>query len=83
MDEELCIGYGRMVYRFDYEKKKPVVLAPLNCMVACVTCFNTCPQQAISFPSVSTVHKLINGHKLIQKAPEELEGNKERFGKKE
>lgn len=31
------VGCGRMVYRFDYETKKPVVFAPLNCMVACVT----------------------------------------------
>ena len=68
---------------YDYEKKKPVVSAPLNCMVACVTCFNTCPQHAISFPSVSAVHKLIKGHKLIQKAREELECNKEKFGGKE
>jgi len=90
VDEDLCIGCGlcvtgcgRMVYRYDYEKKKPLVSAPLNCMVACVTCFNTCPQHAISFPSVSAVHKLIKGHKLIQKAREELECNKEKFGGKE
>jgi CDP-4-dehydro-6-deoxyglucose reductase len=86
VDEELCIGCGlcvtgcgRMVYRFDYEKKKPVVFAPLNCMVACVTCFNTCPQHAISFPSVSTIHKWIKKHKLIQKTREELDSNREKF----
>lgn len=87
VDEELCIGCGlcvtgcgRMVYRYDYEKEKPIVFAPFNCMVACVTCFNTCPQHAISFPSLSTVHKLIKEDKLIRTAREELDGNKEKFG---
>ena len=44
-----------MVYRFDYEKNKPVVTVPLHCMVGCVTC----PQHAISFPPLSYVHRLI------------------------
>lgn len=90
VDEDLCIGCGlcvtgcgRMVYRFDYELKKPVVSAPLNCMVACVTCANTCPQHAISFPSLSSVHKLIKEHKLIQKAREELNAGKEKYRKGE
>jgi CDP-4-dehydro-6-deoxyglucose reductase len=37
VDEDLCIGCGlcvtgcgRMVYRYDYEKKKPVVSAPFQ-----------------------------------------------------
>ena len=57
VDEKKCIGCGmcvtgcgRKVYGFDYERKKPVVLRPANCMVACVTCANTCLQDAISFP---------------------------------
>ena len=54
-----CVtGCGRLVYRFDYESKKAVVVDPLNCMVACVTCANTCPTHAISFPSLATVHAL-------------------------
>jgi len=88
VDEELCIGCGmcvtgcgRMVYRFDYEKKKPVVAAPFNCMVACVTCANTCPQHAISFPSLSYVHGLMKAHKLLQKAREELNAGRERYEK--
>ncbi|MGQ9495858.1 MAG: 4Fe-4S dicluster domain-containing protein [Thermoanaerobaculaceae bacterium] len=86
VDEELCIGCGicvtecgRMVFRFDYEKKKPVVFAPLNCMVACVTCANTCTQHAISFPPLSSIHRLINEHKLIQKARQELNAAKEKY----
>jgi CDP-4-dehydro-6-deoxyglucose reductase len=60
--EEACIGCGtcvtgcsRMVYRFDYERKKSVVVDPLNCMVGCTTCANTCPTHAIEFPSLQTV----------------------------
>ena len=63
--EEACIGCGtcvtgcsRMVYRFDYERKKAVVVDPLNCMVGCTTCANTCPTHAISFPSLDTVFAL-------------------------
>ncbi|MCQ2036328.1 FAD-binding oxidoreductase [Stutzerimonas kunmingensis] len=60
--EDVCIGCGtcvtgcnRLVYRFDYTRKKPVVADPLNCMVGCTTCANTCPTHAIHFPPLSTV----------------------------
>jgi len=60
--EDACIGCGtcvtgcsRLVYRFDFERKKPVVVDPLNCMVGCTTCANTCPAHAIEFPSLDTV----------------------------
>ena len=83
VDESKCVGCGmcvtgcgRKVYAFDYEKKKPVVLRPDNCMVACVTCSNTCLRDAISFPSVDYVRNLIRKEKLLAKAMEEL---KERF----
>jgi CDP-4-dehydro-6-deoxyglucose reductase len=63
--EEACIGCGtcvtgcsRMVYRFDFERKKGVVADPLNCMVGCTTCANTCPTHAIEFPSIQTVFAL-------------------------
>ena len=63
--EQACIGCGtcvtgcsRMVYRFDYEKKKAVVVDPLNCMVGCTTCANTCPTHAIEFPPIQTVFAL-------------------------
>lgn len=62
VDEDACIGCGtcvtgcnRLVYRFDFARKKAVVVDPLNCMVACVTCMNTCPTHAISFPPLETV----------------------------
>jgi len=63
--EEACIGCGtcvtgcsRLVYRFDYERKKSVVADPLNCMVGCTTCANTCPTHAIRFPPLATVFAL-------------------------
>jgi CDP-4-dehydro-6-deoxyglucose reductase len=65
VDDEVCIGCGtcvtgcsRLVYRFDFERKKAVVVDPLNCMVGCTTCANTCPTHAIEFPSISTVFAL-------------------------
>jgi CDP-4-dehydro-6-deoxyglucose reductase len=47
-----------MVYRYDFESRKAVVADPLNCMVGCTTCANTCPTHAISFPSLETVFRL-------------------------
>ena len=65
VDEDACIGCGtcvtgcnRLVYRFDFDRKKPVVVDPLNCMVGCITCSNTCPTHAISFPSLDRVAAL-------------------------
>ena len=63
--EEACIGCGtcvtgcnRLVYRFDFARKKAVVVDPLNCMVGCTTCANTCPTHAIEFPPIQTVYAL-------------------------
>ncbi len=79
VDEKKCIGCGmcvtgcgRKVYGFDYDKKKPVVLRPVNCMVACVTCANTCLQEAINFPPVEQVRELIRKEKLLVRSKEEL-----------
>jgi CDP-4-dehydro-6-deoxyglucose reductase len=84
VDEGKCIGCGmcvtgcgRKVYGFDYEKKKPVVLRPNNCMVACVTCANTCLKDAISFPPATEVREIIKKEKLLAKALSELAERKE------
>ncbi len=54
-----CVtGCSRLVHRFDYERKKSVVADPLNCMVGCTTCANTCPTRAITFPALDTVSAL-------------------------
>ena len=62
INEDTCIGCGtcvtgcsRMVYRFDFDRKKPIVVDPLNCMVGCTTCANTCPANAINFPPIESV----------------------------
>ncbi len=72
----MCVrGCGRGVFKFDFKKKKPVVVNPLNCMVAC-------PSHAISFPPLSYVHRLIKEKYLIKKSREELNNNKEKYEKK-
>ncbi len=65
VNTDACIGCGtcvtgcsRLVYRYDYDHRKAVVVDPLNCMVGCTTCANTCPTHAIIFPSLSTVFAL-------------------------
>ena len=62
VDVDACIGCGtcvtgcsRLVYRFDYEHMKAVVFDPINCMVGCTTCANTCPTNAIGFPPLQDV----------------------------
>ena len=62
INEAVCIGCGtcvtgcgRLVYRFDFQRMKAVVYDPLNCLIACKTCANTCPTNAISFPPLETV----------------------------
>ena len=75
--EDACIGCGtcvtgcsRLVYRFDFERKKPVVVDPLNCMVGCTTCANTCPAHAIEFPPIEGVLAL-EGLALVRHAVED------------
>lgn len=60
-----CVTGCSLVYRFDFERKKPVVFDPLNSMVGCTTCANTCPAHAISFPPFETVLAL-EGLELVR-----------------
>ena len=71
------LAAARKVYGFDYERKKPVVLRPSNCMVACVTCANTCLQDAISFPPVEGVRELMRKEKVLARAMSELKESRE------
>jgi CDP-4-dehydro-6-deoxyglucose reductase len=75
--QDACIGCGtcvtgcsRLVYRFDFERKKPVVIDPLNCMVGCTTCANTCPAHAIEFPPIESVLAL-EGQARVRHAVED------------
>ena len=87
VEKELCIGCGLCVlgceanvYAFDFNENKPVVVAPLNCKVGCVTCANTCPVHAISFPPLSYVHKMIKKRNVLAASRDELKKSADRIG---
>jgi CDP-4-dehydro-6-deoxyglucose reductase len=86
VDLELCtgcgicvLGCGKGVYQFDYKENVAVVANPLNCLVGCTTCENTCPQHAISFPPMSYLHKTIKKRGAIQHSRKELTSNKAKY----
>jgi len=67
VDEDACIGCGtcvtgcnRLVFKYDYEKKKAIIADPLSCIVGCTTCGNTCPTHAITFPPMDTIGSLLS-----------------------
>ncbi|MHA1714364.1 MAG: 4Fe-4S dicluster domain-containing protein [Promethearchaeota archaeon] len=59
------MGCGAKIFELDTEKHKPVVVNPLKCKVGCVTYANTCPVNAVSFPPLTYIHKLIKQYKVI------------------
>ena len=81
IDYEKCVGCGvcfmtckgRVVYDWDFEKMRPIVARPYNCMVGCSTCANLCPAGAISFPSKNELEKYRNKAKVVAKARKKLE----------
>jgi CDP-4-dehydro-6-deoxyglucose reductase len=86
IDTDACIGCGtcvtgcsRMVYRYDYDQRKAVVLDPLNCMVGCTTCANTCPTHAIHFPSLATVFALESQTLVHHSIEDDLMARKEQL----
>jgi len=87
VDEDACIGCGtcvtgcsRKVYRFDFARKKAVVTDPLNCMVACMTCANTCPTGAISFPPVRTILDLADQVEVHHAIEDDLLARRDELG---
>jgi len=79
VDEKKCVGCGmcatgcgRNVYGWDFEKKKPVVARPNNCLVGCVTCSNTCLFGAIAFPDKERLRKIIIENGVLDRAKDEL-----------
>ncbi len=87
---EKCVGCGlcfwicskRVVYDWDFEKNKPVVARPYNCMVGCVTCANLCPGNAIVFPSLEELKKWRDKAKAVNKAKEKIEELRKKIGYK-
>ncbi len=89
VEHELCIGCGLCVlgcganvYAFDYERSKPIVIAPSECKVGCVTCANTCPVHAIGFPPLSYLHKTIKTKNVLATSRNELKEKKEQVAYK-
>lgn len=85
--EDICIGCGtcvtgcsRLVYRFDFERKKPIVVDPLNCMVGCTTCANTCPAHAITFPPIESVLALEGLAQVHHAVEDDLSARREVLG---
>jgi NAD-dependent dihydropyrimidine dehydrogenase PreA subunit len=81
-----CIGCGicatscgRGVYAFDYEANRPVVVAPLLCMVGCTTCATICTHDAIEFPSTGYIRQLIRKNKLLTQSKNMLRANREKY----
>ena len=68
---------GRGVYKFDYTKRKAVVTEQNHCMVACQTCANLCPMEAISFvkkgeTTRGKAQKIVKDFQLLPKVKKEL-----------
>jgi len=87
VNESKCIGCGmcvascgRGVYKYDYENRKSKVINPNNCMVACQTCANLCPMEAISFAEEDKTRekaqKIVKDFQLLPRVKEELEKRK-------
>ena len=82
IDESKCIGCGmciticeRNVFEFDFEKNKPKVKNPYNCIVGCDNCGVYCPVGAISFPQKNRrkfIQSLLKEYNLITKARENI-----------
>jgi NAD-dependent dihydropyrimidine dehydrogenase PreA subunit len=47
------------VYGWDEGEKKPRVEHPYECVVGCRYCANLCPSEAISFPPLEEIRKLM------------------------
>jgi CDP-4-dehydro-6-deoxyglucose reductase len=86
IDADACIGCGtcvtscgRDVYRFDFVARKAVVANPMNCMVACQTCANTCPSRAITFPAEEEILRLEDLVQVHHSVEDELLSRREQL----
>jgi len=76
----LCVtSCGKNVYAFDYEANKPVVVAPLACIVVCTTCATICTLDAIEFPSQGYIRQVIKKNKVVTQAKNMLKADPEKY----
>ena len=76
----ICVlGCGPGVFKFDYDANRPIVANPLNCKVGCVTCANTCPTHAISFPPLTYLHKQYKPKNVIKNSRKEVQEKKPQY----
>jgi NAD-dependent dihydropyrimidine dehydrogenase PreA subunit len=75
IDHDKCAGCGlcfvtcgRRVFDFDTQLSKPVVKYKYNCLVGCQTCANLCPTNAITFPEVPMMKKLVAQNNVVKKS---------------
>ncbi len=66
------ISCGRRVFDWNIKDDKPIVARPYNCMVACQTCANICPCNAIEFPDLRLIKRLSGKAKIVKKAIEKI-----------
>lgn len=66
VDYDLCTGCGTCyegcpngVFEWDEEKGQPIVANPYNCVVYCSACAKNCPSDAIKFPSMAEINRII------------------------
>lgn len=81
IDYERCVGCGlcfltcsgRNVFDWDFERNRPVVARPYNCMIGCNTCANLCPRDAIAFPSIARLREWRDEAQAVAKARKKIE----------
>jgi len=81
IDYEGCVGCGlcfltcsgRNVFDWDFERNRPVVARPYNCMIGCNTCANLCPRDAIAFPSIAKLREWRDEAQAVAKARKKIE----------
>lgn len=90
IDYERCIGCGicfmtcggRVVYDWDFEKMRPIIARPYNCMVGCDTCAKMCPRDAIIFPHIGVLRKYRDEALVVAKSRRKLEEIRKKLQKK-
>jgi len=70
VDHEKCTGCKECfnfckngVFEWDEVENRPRVVRPFNCVVGCSACANLCEQEAITFPSMQDIRRIIESQK--------------------